>query len=254
MFKISILLLSAILSLAPQVGAENISQLRQIENALSGQLVDVVYILKYDALGNVPSAAGLFCVNCNDFHDRNLGELLANHRNLQVTGVMVAENLVLTGDLFIDPQGIEKLEVRFKNNTIPAAIKTVYPDQGALLLELARPLPGTRTTLCNPELPGKLFAYSRIMENGRWISRLRPFRAPQEEQLCSPDRNSCSIPGNSLIVNARGEVAAIMTNTNETVAPITWNLPWTQWRGISGKDFLQRKKQLKDHLQKAILP
>jgi len=254
MKKILFLLVAVLgLGCGGTLGAQ-LPDIKKLEKTLDGELVEVVYDLQYDKFGNPPAAVGIYCAACSVFHDQDLGRLLENRQPLRVTGYMVGNDLVLAPDIFIDADGVKNLQIQYRGQSAAASVKTVYPEQGAVLLQLREPLPGSRVMEFTPELSGELFAYSRIMENGRWVARLQPFSRERAVHFYAPDRYSYMIPGNSVIVNSQGKVAAVLTNSNETINQTQWNTPWTSWQGIAAQAFARQRGQLAKHLRQSIWP
>ena len=254
MKKILFLLVAVLgLGCGGTLGAQ-LPDIKKLEKTLDGELVEVVYDLQYDKFGNPPAAVGIYCAACSVFHDQDLGRLLENRQPLRVTGYMVGNDLVLAPDIFIDADGVKNLQIQYRGQSAAASVKTVYPEQGAVLLQLREPLPGSRVMEFTPELSGELFAYSRIMENGRWVARLQPFSRERAVHFYAPARYSYMIPGNSVIVNSQGKVAAVLTNSNETINQTQWNTPWTSWQGIAAQAFARQRGQLAKHLRQSIWP
>jgi len=228
--------------------------LSKAESILRSSCVDVVYQLQYDEKGNVPDIFGLFCSSCSDLHDSDLTPLLADGRDLLITGFLVGEKQVVVPDVMIDPAAIKSLSVRFNGNTVKARTIGVFPVNCALLLELDAPLPGSKVLKFDPEVGGKLYSFSRIIENGFWVCRLKPFTPDSKNTLWNGTRFSASAPANSLIINENGVVASMLGNNNEFVGQECWDLLYTQWKMIGYSKFMDLRKQLEERMAQAVIP
>ncbi|MBO5721978.1 MAG: hypothetical protein J6S19_02580 [Lentisphaeria bacterium] len=240
-----------VLLLGSNVFAE--MNLRKAEKLLNESLVDVVLDLQYDEKGDVASAMGLFCSACARIHYSNLGDLLAEGSNIELTGFPVAADKVLVPDILLDEEALKGISVKWVNALIPAEIITVDPTEGMILLQLAKPLDNCKVIkFSDPEKSGKLYIYSRISEQGEWISRLLPFARQRSAQLWNGSRLSSAMPGNGLILNEAGNAVAVLGNNNELLEHDFWETPYTKWKGMSYQQYKGLKKRLQEHLQKNI--
>ena len=252
--KLGLLWLIGLLMISVQ-GAEKRLNLQRAQTVLQPAVVDVVFTLQYNDAGEVPVSCGLYCAACSTFHDRNLASILHNNSKLQLSGFLVTENSVIVPDMLIDQDSIQSITVQSAGNSTAAEIVAVYPERGALLLKLAQTLPGTKPLKLFP-VPeqGELFAYSRIRENGYWVSRLQNFSRQRPEEQYEQGELLHSIPGSSIILTADGKVVALLGNNNGSFERDPWSLPYTQWKKLTMTDFLRSQQQLKLHLQRAIMP
>ena len=218
-------------------------------------LVEVIYHLQYSPTGNAVNALGLYCANCNTFHDNSPGAIQADNRELAATGYLVAPQLVIAPDLMIDSAGFAGVSIRLNGKTVAAEVAALYPDQGALLLKTTQTLPGgVPIEFVDASKDKKFFAFSRIQEVGRWVQRVNPFSIPQTNMQFEGSLPASSIPGNSLILNSKNQAAALLVNNNELPENIAWNLPWRQWRKISMAEYSQMRRNLARRLDAAVAP
>ncbi len=227
--------------------------LKKADALLSKSVVDVIYKLQYDERGDAPNALGLYCGACNDLHDSDLEGLLENNMDLELSGFLVAPDKVLVPDVLIEERGVEGIFVQLGKERTPAKIIAVYPNEGMLLLQLAKTLEqGNVIKFSAVPEKGQLYAYSRIRELGQWIARLRSFSRQRNQQLWNRSRIAGDMPGASLIIDGSGKVVAVLGNNNELVNLDRWQTPYTQWKAISYNDFCTMKKRLQDHLEKSV--
>ncbi len=227
---------------------------REFTRQLQGGIVDVVYKLQYDKRGDVPGSIGVYCPGCDTFHDNNLAPFLADRRDLVTTGYLVADRTVLAPDMMLEDGACAAILVRQGNSETTAKIAAYYPDGGAIRLELEKNLPDGKPLLFEPALPGPLFAYSRIMENGEWAVRLAGFGDRMRYYVPDIDRASEAAPGNSLIVNRTGKPVALLMNNNECLDGIPWDRPWREWRSVSAADWEKQRTGLAERLEKSVFP
>lgn len=218
-------------------------------------LVEVFYHLQYSPTGKAVNALGLFCASCNTFHDNAPGAVQADNRELIAAGCLVAPDQVIAPDLMIDAAGFAGVSVRLNGKTIPAEIQALYPDQGALLLKTAQNVPGgVPIEFADVKKGEKFFAYSRIMELGRWVQRVTPLSVPRPSMQFEGSKPACTIPGNSLIINSKNQAVALFANNNELPENIAWNLSWRQWRKLSLAEFNTLRRNLAQRLDEAMAP
>ena len=251
--KLSLLLFCAV-GLWDMTAIAAVPDLRNLQKSLQNSLVDVVYELQYDDQGKVGETIGLFCAACNEFHDADLEKLLENGHNIELNGFLVSPDKVIVPDIFVDAGAVKKLFVRFHNQEIACKVSKIYPDNGALLLQLDTSInDGKVLEWAHIKPDDQFFAYSRIREYGSWVTRLKAFPAHPEKHLIG-DRLSANIPGNALIVNARGEAVAIFGNNNELVDNEQWSTPWFEWKSVSAEQFEKCINDLTSHLHKSLCP
>ena len=229
-------------------------ELRQLEKSLENSLVTAVYTLQYDQYGEVPTALGLYCGECRKLHYEDLSELLENGQKLEMTGFAVASDMVLLPDILIEDNAVKTLEIKFKDQTVGGKVVNIYTNEGMLLIKLDKPLKGVQPVTLTPVKKGeKLYCYSRILEYGQWMSRLKAF-SPGRAQLWNSSRISREMPGCSLVVNADGKVVAILGNNNELLENDRWDLPYTQWKALPIEQFYAWKKALEKRLAETLYP
>ena len=174
--------------------------LKKADALLSKSVVDVIYKLQYDERGDAPNALGLYCGACNDLHDSDLEGLLENNMDLELSGFLVAPDKVLVPDVLIEERGVEGIFVQLGKERTPAKIIAVYPNEGMLLLQLAKTLEqGNVIKFSAVPEKGQLYAYSRIRELGQWIARLRSFSRQRNQQLWNRSR----IAGDTFCISLR---------------------------------------------------
>ena len=224
-------------------------------NHFRNSLVEVVYHLQYSPTGKAVNALGLFCGNCNIFHDNAPGDVQADNRELVAMGYLVSPNQVIAPDLMIDAVGFAGVSVRLNGKTVPAEITALYPEQGALLLTAAQSVPGgVPLEFVKAEKGEKFFAYSRIMELGRWVQRVNPLSVPRSSIQLEGSKPASTIPGNSLIINSKNQPVALFANNNELPENIAWDLPWQQWSKLPLAEFKALQSNLARRLDKGMVP
>ena len=230
-------------------------ELAAVVERYKNSLADVIFTLKYDERGEVPSSIGVYCAACSAFHDSDLGDLLANHQELLVSGFIVSSDELIIPAMLIESTGIKDICVTFNGRKYPAAVTAVYPDQGALKLKTASKLTGAVPLEFVPFKKGaKLFSYSRIREFGHWMYRCCGFSPQGDASMLENGRLSRNMPGNSLIINNEGKTVAMLLNNNEALENISWQMNYTQWNCIPIEKFNAVRENLEKHLKKSLLP
>jgi len=247
-------LLAAAIICTPAVLFGGTLDLMSVQKEFQHSLVDVIFNVQYDKKGEVPQAVGLFCARCSDFHYNNLEQVLADSRLVQVTGFLTGEKTVIAPDLMIDPGGFDRIFVRLGKHLIEAKVTYIYPDQGAVQLELVKAFPDGKVLQFVPAEKSQFFAYSRIMEMGRWVCRLSKFDTAPAPQCYESGIISGSCPGNALIVNSSGKPVAILGNNNEILSNLSWDLSWEKWRKIPVKEYEMLRAKLIARLRSSLVP
>lgn len=227
---------------------------RTINRALAAGLVDVHYVLRYDERGDAPEVAGVYCPACDTFHDQDTAALLADKRDLEVTGFLVAPDTVLAPDVMIERSGCEKILVGQGGELVPARLDAYYPEYGGVRLILEKPLPGARPLEFVADAKGPFLGYSRIMENGKWTVRVGAFGDNLHYYLPDGDRVSAAAPGNSLIVTEAGKPAALLLNNNEIMENTPIFQSWKKWPEVEAAAWDAQLDKLRKHLEKSIFP
>ncbi|MBO5722815.1 MAG: PDZ domain-containing protein, partial [Lentisphaeria bacterium] len=189
-------------------------------------------------------------------HSNDPEQLLADRQDLPVSGFVVADKLVIVPDPLLDMANLQKITVRLNGRSVEASIQAVFPEQGALLLQLNGSLAGLQALEFKPN-PGKsrLYAYSRIMEQSQaMVARLEPFSADPAVYQLEGGAVSRNIPGNALILDSAGNAVALLGNNNESNEKVKWSLPWQKWRRIPFVEFNDWRTGLTRRLESAILP
>lgn len=218
-------------------------------------LVDVVYSLQYNKHGSMTNCVGLYCPSCRDFHHSDLSVFMSEQRDLQVTGYLVGEQTVLVPDLLMDPDMIKNITVKLRNEERACQVVGVYPAQGMIKLQLSKPFDnGKVLKFAAPGKNDRYFAYSRIMEMGRWTERLQKFDGDLSEQLIAERPVSQTLPGNALVINSRGEAVAVLGNSNEIIGKAKWYENYSDWQMIPYKEFTNNVARLEKRLQQAVFP
>lgn len=248
-------LLSVLLTTAAWCSVSAALELAEVQKKFQASQVDVVYKLQYDARGEATPAIGILCSACNAFHDGNPAELLEDGRDLQLNGYVVAPAQVVIPNIFIEPDMVKELIVQQGGESVKAKVLTVYPEQGAMLLQLDSPLKDCiPLKFSSGEKPkGAFYTYSRICEDGFWRSRLKPFD-PDSGQEFVPEGVYRGLPGFSLILDAQGNAVSILGNSNSSNRADEWREVYTKWQGIPWEKLEQDRAHLLRELEKSVFP
>ena len=154
-----------------------------IAKAVAPALVRVEYSLKYDK-GESPE--------CGGYHGFSEEGLLREERPLEAAGFLLSPSLVITGDLMIHPRFVESVAVRYGDKVVQAKLHGVAKDQGAVFLELAEPLEGTRALDFSVESKAPFYVVTHGREDSLWTINVAGLggqvsvRQDGEELMSSP--------------------------------------------------------------------
>ncbi len=132
-----------------------------VARAVADGLVVVQYHLQYDR-GEDPVMYG-------SNQGRYLSAVIEQERPLEVAGFLVADDLVVTGDLIIHPRFIRSITVSFGDSVVDATPSAWAMDQSAMMLELASPLEGASPLEFDAEADQDFGVVQRMIE-GQWAT------------------------------------------------------------------------------------
>ncbi|HVP09744.1 MAG TPA: hypothetical protein VMV94_00995 [Phycisphaerae bacterium] len=226
----------------------NPAQQLAVADAVAPSLVRVEYTLQYDK-AEPPLAVGWAerCPNCGRYHpSTDFEELIKEERPLEVAGFLVGPTKVVTRDVMMHPRFIKGIQVRFGEQTVEAQPAAYAKDQIAVILDLAKPLEGTKPLdfAAGAQPPYLAVSYGR--RDGVWIAAVQPFTP--KVVVAPGGRRLQSVPPWSLICDEKGKPVAV---TMKDALPLdeSWKgspLAWPASTAEEMKGFLASEEKQSD--------
>lgn len=198
--------------------------------AVAPSLVRVEYTLRYDE-GEEPVAYGLRkrCPNCGAFHwTLSAGNnLVDEERPLEAAGFMVSDQRVVTEDPMIPRRFVQRIRVRYGDQTVEATPAGYGLHQSAVFLDLDSPLEGTVPLEFRHDRPGPHLVVSYSKSNAAWTINVQALSGSVTET--EDGRRFSAVPGGSLIVDADGRAIGMSMNgewpieVTDSVSPSVWS-------------------------------
>ncbi len=128
--------------------------------------------------------------------------VVQEERPLECAGYLVSPARVCAADPMIHPRFVRRITVRAGGREVEAAPAGFALMEGAMVLEVAEPLPGARELRFDPDRPGPYWAVTRRRHDGRWADRVAPVTAERWVPADGPP--SRRVPPGSVIVDYAG--------------------------------------------------
>ena len=200
---------------------------------LAPSFVAVEYTLQYDK-GEAPYGSGWAsrCPNCGQYHAEDTDQIVQDERPLEVAGLLIAPNQVITADVTLNPRFIKSIAVRFGKNVVDAKPAAFAKEQNAAILELAQPLPDAKPLAFDPARKPPYLAVTRQLLNGDWATNI----AAVSMAISTTDagRRFIAVPSYSLIIDRSGTPVGLSMRDKITAddawkgSPAAWPLYTTK--------------------------
>ncbi len=200
----------AILVLAAAVCAEEQpapADLVKIAEGLSGGLVHVEYTLQYDK-GESPQGFDpwsywrQFVADPEGATPQSFDQLIREERPAERGGFLLSPTRVLARDPLIHPRFIKKIEVRLGDELVPAVAASWPISQGAVMLDLSRPLRAGKPLKFERREEGPYYAVTHGPSGGTWRVRVVPIG--KAVSVAAAGVRFITVRGDALIVDSRG--------------------------------------------------
>ncbi len=240
------------LSSLPAEEHETPADRNAITQAVSSSLVRVEFKLRYDK-GEEPRSPGwnYQCPNCGRQHSFfDAEELIKEERPVEVAGFVLSPTRVLTRDLMIHPRFVEKIVVRFGDHEIEATPAAYASDEVAVILELARPLEGTKPLSFDAAKAPPYFTirYSRF--SSLWTTIVASW--PEKLYTASDGKRFLAPPQDSLIVDGDGVPVGVSMN-GRVPADNSWKGSPLDWPAVTSTEMSKLLANLEQQVDGSIL-
>lgn len=199
-----------------------------IAEAFRHSLVRVEYTLRYDK-GQPPDGGNFTerCPSCGRYHGDDAETAISEERPLESAGYLIDSDKVITGDLFMHPRFIEKIEVVLGNVAVSATPLAYANDEHAVLLKLDRRVPGGKPISFNPNAPEPYFVVNYGMHDATWATTIAPL-SRSSVLVETGARSIVPASERGVIVSESGYAVAINLN-GELAANDDWKRHPDRW-------------------------
>ena len=239
--------------------APDAAELRELSvkllDKLSASLVDVEYFFRPDENGKRPEfTVQYYCPGCRSMHSGSADSLIEDQRPFKVPGYAVAPDEFISSDIGALPEWIESLDLVFGGKRYPAKVVAYYPAQKSVLLKTASPVPGVVPLAFNPKAEGKRFGFSRSEESGVEHAFTAPWAPATVVRNLGNGETYVKTAANVLVVNEKGEVAALSMNDRLDVGTAPAEAVPSAWKQVSAAEHGRKLAEFKAMLEKNLYP
>ena len=239
--------------------APDAAELRELSvkllDKLSASLVDVEYFFRPDENGKRPEfTVQYYCPGCRSMHSGSADSLIEDQRPFKVPGYAVAPDEFISSDIGALPEWIESLDLVFGGKRYPAKVVAYYPAQKSVLLKTASPVPGVVPLAFNPKAEGKRFGFSRSEESGVEHAFTAPWAPAAVVRNLGNGETYVKTAANVLVVNEKGEVAALSMNDRLDVGTAPAEAVPSAWKQVSAAEHGRKLAEFKAMLEKNLYP
>jgi hypothetical protein len=205
-----------------------------LAQALESGLVQVEYRLKHDK-GEAP---------------RYGAGLINEERPLEMSGFVLAGDVVLTADIKLHPRFIESITVRQGKDTVSATVDKVALNEDAVFLKLAKPLPAAKPLAFDATKPKPYFVVWQSRLDTVWSTHVRPHG--DSVSLTQDGRKIAYVSKNAVLVDSSG-VPVGMSMLGEVAPDDSWKGSPLTWKSITAAELAAKLAELEKSLDKALL-
>lgn len=204
---------------------------------------------KLDSEGEKPTfRVAYLCPNCDCIHDRDTSEYLEKDRPLTACAFAVAEDEFLVQDFKLDPDWIDRIEIRFGAESAAASVLARYPGRNAVRLRTAKRLPGVVPLAFSERIPfaedkdGVFFSSS--LENGLAVVGAKPNTLGDFRRYPDVGLEVAKVVANSIAVNSSNEAVTVLFDTYHVFDRDDLQPP-AKWKGEPVDAFVKRRQTAK---------
>jgi len=155
-----------------------------------------------------------------------LGQALREHRAAEVAGLLVSEDLVLTGDLPAHERFIKRIEVVVGGTTYPAAVDGFAVSTPGCFPKLKTPAKGAKPLTFDAKAAGPYYAVIHGRRKARWTTRVKALGS--DLAMDETGRRWREVAPGSVLVTATGVGVGVSMGSELPVddswkgSPLTW--------------------------------
>lgn len=222
-----------------------------IIKAVSPSLVRVEYTLRFDK-GESPRVRGWAkrCPNCGSYHGVSGEETISEERPLEVPGLLLAPDKVLTADLMTHPRFIKSIAVRAGEELVPALPAAYGTGQNATFLKLAKPLTHAKPLEFDAEAAGPYLTVQHLLLDAAWTTSVRSLSI--SVSITEYGRKFIPVPSYCLIVDDKGTPVGVSMK-DELSVDDSWKGSPLKWETVSAKKLKKLLANVKKLASQSVL-
>ncbi|NMA21498.1 MAG: PDZ domain-containing protein [Lentisphaerae bacterium] len=238
-----------------QSTAEMIRRNNAMLEKYAHSIVEVEYFFNIEKQSEVPGLQVRYlCPHCKNYHYEGLESLISRRRSQGVPGFVVGADRILSVDMHLRLDWLERIEVICDGQRLPAKITRYYPQNKAVELQVS----GLESTRLQPisftgQSQGRHSYFFLVKEKGIRIAGCRPDSSESIRKNLDSGIDYREMLPNSLVLDSRGEAVTLsfqerVTLTQERFAPPQ------HWANIDSATREQQLMDLQSHLTQNLFP
>ena len=196
------------------------------------------------------------CPNCNSIHRRSMSSYVQEDRPMDIAGYVVGPDRVMVQDFSFRSNIVASVEVEFAGRRYAARPVLRYPGKGAMELKTEKPIEGAKPIEFRAKGPVPIAEakfFFLVKEKGQMVSGITPSPATKFRHYPDIGKDIVQIPGNTLVLDAKGEAASLCFDSPVVVDDATFSAPST-WKGEPVGEFDARLEALKGKVRSFLVP
>ncbi len=228
-------------------------------NAMLGKysrsLVEVEYFFDIAKQSETPGLkVRYFCPDCKTYHWREVESLISSRQSQGVPGFVVGPDRILSVDMQLRQDWLERIEVISEGRRRPAKIIRYYPQHRAVELQVS----GLDSTSLSPisftdQPQGRLSYFFLIKENGIRIAGCRPEESGSIRKNLDRGIDYRVMLPNSLVIDSRGEAVTLSFQERVALTQERFLSP-QQWPSLESAARDRQLAERQSHLSQNLFP
>jgi S1-C subfamily serine protease len=226
------------------------SEAFEIAKQLEKSFVQVRYYLKYQK-GASPSMKGYLCPNCNRYHGTDASMYIKEDRPVVVPGYVVETNKVVSANIFISPEFIKKITVKYGSTEQTAKIESYAVRQPAVFIKTEQIIHGATALVFRPENKGPYLNIAHAFDNGLRQINISPV-SDNLTWLPEVGASFKKVLPSSLIIDKEGFPVALSIS-NEIGAHKDWRQSPLEWETMTTEEMENHLATIKAGIDSCIV-
>ncbi len=195
--------------------------------------VRINYYLKLDTKEREPRQIG------------NARAYLEEQRPYVSSGFLIAPTSVLTANLQLLPENLDKITVEFNGTQVNAVVDAFYPEQGCIRLKLASELKDAQVLEFKRGDVKPAFSFHYFNENGSWVTSLRKYAPAILTLNLATETEFINIPQGGIILDKDGNpITVAFTLDGKMKLSNSWKQIPDEWSSIPAGDLYKDIQKL----------
>jgi S1-C subfamily serine protease len=222
----------------------------KIAKQMGKSFVQVRYYLKYQK-GASPSMKGYLCPNCNRYHGTDASKYIKEDRPVVVPGYVVKSNTVVSANIFISPEYIKKITIKFGGTEQTANIEAYAIRQPAVFIKTEQNIHGATPLTFRTQQEGPYLNIAHAFDNGLRQINISPV---SDNLVWLPEVGTSfkKVLPSSLIIDNKGRPVALSIS-NEIDANEDWRQSPLEWETMTTEEMENHLATIKAGIDSSIM-